>query len=548
MVAHSPPPGPSAVPPGVGTPRDADPPLATVVPSDEAVAPPGPVTAAPVTAEAATRRRWTARFGSPPRRPLLQGLVGGVLMLIGGLGSGGVLITDPLLSDGPLGFWRYGHGHDLANALVYVGLGLQAWAWIMLGREVLANRVGGRAVLSTAVVWLIPMLVTPPLFTRDPYSYLAQGALPLAGFDPYAVGPEALTGPLADNVHFFWTSTPAPYGPVFIMLAKGIAALAGENMILGVILIRLAVLPGLVLLVAALPGLVKHLGGRIPVAMWLTVASPMFVVHLVGGVHNDLLVVGLVAAGSLLVLEKRPVAGIAVVTLAMAVKATAGLVLPFLVLVWAARLTGPRWKRIGKAAAAGVGVSVSVFAACSLIAGVGLGWLPALYAPSMIVNWLSWPTGVGLVVHWLVSLVADVSYTGFIAVTRALGAIVLVVFAWRQWLASRDGQPDALRRAGLVLLAAAVLAPATLPWYFSWCLALLAMVRWTPRALAAAAFASIFLIMVAYPSGELAMYNWGYLALAAGARCSPRSSLLRPDPLGLRGTPARAYALHAPRV
>ena len=105
------------------------------------------------------------------------------------------------------------------------------------------------------------------------------------------------------------------------MLAKGIAAVAGDNMILGVMLMRLAVLPGLVLLVAALPGLARRLGGRIPVALWLAVASPMMVIHMVGGVHNDLLVVGLLAAGSLLVLERRPVAGIAVVTVAMAMKA-----------------------------------------------------------------------------------------------------------------------------------------------------------------------------------------------------------------------------------
>ncbi len=534
MVAHSPPSGPSAAPSGVGTPRDPDPPHAV------------PVAAGPESPGV----RWTARFGTPPRRPLIQGLVAGLLMMIGALGSGGVLVQDPLLSDGPFGFWRYGHGHDLANALVYLGVGLFAWAWIMLGREVLAKRVGGRAVLSTAVVWLLPMLVTPPLFTRDPYSYLAQGALPLAGYDPYVVGPDVLSGPLADNVHFFWAGTPAPYGPVFIMLAKGIAALAGENMILGVILMRLAVLPGLVLLVAALPGLVRHLGGSVPVALWLTVASPMFVIHLVGGVHNDLLLVGLVAAGSLLVLEKRPVAGIAVVTFAMAVKATAGLVLPFLVLVWAARLTGPRWKRIAKAAAAGIGVSVLVFAACSLVAGVGLGWLPALYAPSMIVNWLSWPTGAGLIVHWAVSLLADVSYTGFIAVTRALGAIILVVFSYRQWMASRDGQPDALRRAGLVLLAAAVLSPATLPWYFSRCLALLVMVPWSRLGLAVAAFGSLFLIMVSYPSGEFALYNWGYIALAAAGSLLAAASLLHPDPLRLRSRPppAQPYPLHAPRV
>ncbi len=76
----------------------------------------------------------------------------------------------------------------------------------------------------TALAWIAPLLVSPPLFTRDPFSYLAQGALPLAGFDPYAVGPDAMGGVFTDNVHYFWQDTPAPYGPLFILLAKGVVS------------------------------------------------------------------------------------------------------------------------------------------------------------------------------------------------------------------------------------------------------------------------------------------------------------------------------------
>ena len=74
-----------------------------------------------------------------------------------------------------------------------------------------------------------PAAGSPPLFTRDLFSYLAQGALPLAGFDPYAVGPDAMGGVFTDNVHYFWQDTPAPYGPLFILLAKGVASLVGDE-------------------------------------------------------------------------------------------------------------------------------------------------------------------------------------------------------------------------------------------------------------------------------------------------------------------------------
>ena len=92
----------------------------------------------------------TARFGNPPRRPLLIGLLGSLMLLVGGFGAGGVLVRDPLMTNSVIGFWRYGHGHDIAAFLMYGGVGLLLWAWIMLGRDVLAHRVGGRAVLTNA--------------------------------------------------------------------------------------------------------------------------------------------------------------------------------------------------------------------------------------------------------------------------------------------------------------------------------------------------------------------------------------------------------------
>jgi alpha-1,6-mannosyltransferase len=494
---------------------------------------------APVAVAAPVRRGLWWFLGSPARKPLLLGLAGSVVLLIGGLGAGGVLEHDPLLGRTPLEALRFGHGYNIAVTISYLGLALLVWGWVLLGRDVLAKRAGGRAVLSTAVVWTLPMIITPPLFTRDPYSYLAYGTLPLHGFDPYTYGPDMLTGPIQQNVHWFWQDTPAPYGPLFIAVAKAVASVTGGNMILGVIAIRLVLLVGLVLLVAALPGLVRHLGGRVSVALWLAVANPVTVVHLVGGPHNDLLTVGLLSAGTLTVLNRKHAAGIALVTLAAAVKATAAIALPFLVLVWAARMAGgSRNSRIAKATAAGVSVFVATFAVCSVVAGVGLGWLPALNAPSNIVNWLSLPTGVGqfvyTVANWLFSGLPE---TPFITVTRVLGVLLFLAIGVKQWLAARDGGPDgadAVRRAGVVLLLFPLLSPATLPWYFSWGMALLAAVTWSTRGMAVTIFVSIFLIVAAFPDGEVSLYAFGYLALTLAGALVAAISLRKPDPLGIR--------------
>src|ERR1044072_8650955 len=73
-----------------------------------------------------------ARLGSPQRTPLLLGLLGSALMALGSFGGGGVLVEDPVLTEAALGAWRYGHGHDLAVALVSAGLLGMAYAWVRL--------------------------------------------------------------------------------------------------------------------------------------------------------------------------------------------------------------------------------------------------------------------------------------------------------------------------------------------------------------------------------------------------------------------------------
>lgn len=474
------------------------------------------------------------RLGRPPVRTLALGVTGSVLMLVGGFGSGGTLLRDPILGNSAVSFWRYGHGSQLAGMLVYAGLILIVWAWVRLGRDVLARRVTGRGVLVTALAWIVPLLVSPPLFTRDPFSYLAQGALPLAGFDPYAVGPDAMGGVFTDNVHFFWQDTPAPYGPLFILLAKGVVALVGSNPIAGVLVMRAMLGIGLVLLLVALPPLTRRLGGRPEVALWVAVANPVMVVHMIGGGHNDLLVVGMLPCAALLALRGRHLSGITVATLAMAVKASAGIVLPFLVLIWAATLTGPFWKRLLRAALPSIATFGVVFAACSVAAGVDLGWLPALSAPSMIVNWLSLPTAAGQLTHTISQMFGTLPEEPFVDVARMIGGALLVGLLVRYWWTARDGGPTAVRNAAIVLALAAVLSPATLPWYLSWGFCLLAMCAWSARGLQWMIVGSVWLMVAYYPTGETALYNWGFLAVALAGAVLAAVSLLRPDPLRLR--------------
>ncbi|MGH3773272.1 MAG: polyprenol phosphomannose-dependent alpha 1,6 mannosyltransferase MptB [Pseudonocardiaceae bacterium] len=472
---------------------------------------------------------------------VLLGLAGSVLLATMAIGAGGILVTDPLITGGSLSWIRYGHGHDLATVALYLGVGMLVWAWVRLGRDVLSGATTMRRVQVASAVWTAPVLVSPPLFTRDVYSYLAQGALAARGLDPYQVGPAKLPlGAVADNVHYVWQTTPAPYGPLFILIAKTMHRLTGEDLILGVIGLRLVLLSGLALLIITLPGLADQLGGDRAVTLWLVTANPMTVVHLVGGPHNDLLMIGLLAAGTLLVLTRRHAAGIILVTAAMAVKASAGIALPFLVWIWAARLPGCQGARLLRAGAGSVAVFGAVFTGITVVSGVGLGWIPALHAPSLIVNWMSLPTAAGQLAHALAAPFGHVGDRSFIMVSRLLGSgVFLALLAWQWWLA-RDGGPPAVRRAALALLWAAALAPATLPWYFTWALALGAALAWPRRSLAWAVAGSTWLVLCSYPTGEDALTSWPYQIAMVAVSLVAATALLRRDPLGLRG---RAHLL-----
>lgn len=131
--------------------------------------------------------------------------------------------------------------------------------------------------------------------------------------------------------------------------------------------------------------------------------NPLVLIHLMGGVHNEMLMVGLMAAGIALTFGGRHVAGTALITVAIAVKATAGIALPFLVWVWARDLRDRRGYRSARAllaaAAASLLVFAVVFAILSAVAGVGLGWLTALAGSVKIINWLTVPTAAANLIH-----------------------------------------------------------------------------------------------------------------------------------------------------
>jgi alpha-1,6-mannosyltransferase len=484
---------------------------------------------------------WLGLLRRIPRRILWPGVAGATMLTVGGLGAGAIVRRDPLLSGTVLNAIRYGHGHDLAFMVLFAGLGLMVLSWVRLGRMVLTGEAGGRVVALATAVWTAPLIIAPPLYSRDVYSYLAQGAVALRGFDPYQEGASVLDLPLRGNVAGLWQETPSPYGPVFLLLGKVTVFLTGDNVIVGAIVMRLAVLAGLALLVWAIPRLCKHLGGRTNIALWLTVANPLVLALGVGGVHNDILMVGLMAVGVVFVLDRKHARGFAFIALATAVKATAFLVAPFLVWVWAARLTGSARHRFLVAAGTGGAVFVLAFSAATVLAGVDLGWIGVLKSQTPLLTWLSLPCMAAEILFYSIGThVPGWTREGFLGFFRAAGLVALAAFLVRQWWLAREGGVDAVKRATIALLGACLLAPSTLPWYFTWGLALAAAFAWKKQGVAVLAGISVWMVLITLPDGTIVWrwtYDamnpwvwWPYLAATAAVGVWVARSLLQPQP------------------
>ena len=464
-------------------------------------------------------------------RPALLGCLGALLITAGGLGAGSTRLHDPLLESLHLSWLRFGHGLVLSSVTLWAGVAMMLIAWIWLGRWVIDGRATEFQMIATTGFWLAPLLLSVPVFSRDTYSYLAQGALLRDGFDPYLVAPVENPNPLLDNVSPIWTITTAPYGPAFILVAKFVTMLVGNHVVTGTMLLRLCMLPGLALLIWAAPRVARHVGASGAAALWICVLNPLMIIHLMGGVHNEMLMVGLMMAGIALTLERHPVGGTTLVAIGVAVKATAGLALPFLVWVWMRQLRqrhrfGPV-RAFATAAAASVLIFVAVFAVLSALAGVGLGWLTALAGSVKIINWLTVPTAAANLINVFGGLFGGVNFYAVLEVTRIVGIVIIAVSLPLLWWRFRHDDREALLGITWVMIVVVLFVPAALPWYYTWPLAVMSALAQSQRAIAAIAGFSTWIMVIFKPDGSHGMYSWLHVLLATACAIAAAYALSR---------------------
>ncbi|MER5268082.1 polyprenol phosphomannose-dependent alpha 1,6 mannosyltransferase MptB [Actinosynnema sp. NPDC002837] len=466
-----------------------------------------------------------APLDAPERRQLdvirRWGTVGALLLAVGSLGSGAAPIFSPLPGTPLLGLFP--RMPSASMAVAWTGIFLIVSAWLWLGRFARPGRprlVSRSQLDRTLLMWITPLVFVLPMFSRDVYSYLAQSQIAANGQDPYELGPATALGvehDLTKNVPNIWRETPAPYGPLFLAAGRVISMVTGDSVLPGIFLHRLLGLLGLAMIVWALPRLARRFGVPPVSALWLGAANPLVLFHLVVGVHNEGLAIGLMLVGLELALRKMPlvpgapmtreellwiVLGATMITLGAAVKIPAALALGFLgVLI--ARRWGGRFSDLVRAALLLLVISGVVMVGTCVGTGLGFGWVETLNVAGTVKSWMSPPTAMGFMGGGLGLLLGLGNHTESVIVlmrivTQAVSVVIVATLLWKAF----RGRIKAVNGLGAGLGAVLVLGPVLQPWYVLWAALPLATAVLARRFRVFATTASAVIAVILPPTGS----------------------------------------------
>lgn len=416
------------------------------------------------------RRNREPRFVQrSPLRTVIMGTIGSVLLMFGSFGIGWLAPISSLRLHPWIISLRYTDG-AVVMCIIVTSIGAMALTreWMRLSQKVdWASKSAKKWVTAAIISWSVPLMAAIPLFSRDVYSYFAQGRVYQSGLNPYESGVSSVNNFLQNGADQLWSQSPPPYGPVFLWIEGVVVGVAGDSPDVGFYLFRLVALIGVGLIAYFLPKLATLHGVNPTRACWLCLANPMFLVHFVVSAHNDALMIGLMMAAVYVAARWRNTAGglggITLTTLAVAVKPIALLILPFVGLLWAGR--GASWPRRFLFWFLTAGVALLELWLMGLANGFGFDWVGALtttggvwiwYAPVGLAGFLIrlWGDSLGLPGGDLQSLVQKVGQ-----MAGVLGAAVLAFLGRDEKL---------IRRLTIALTLVVILNPMIQAWYVVW--------------------------------------------------------------------------------
>lgn len=468
------------------------------------------------------------------RRPTRVGAV-----LLGLIGSSLVSLGSCSTTFARSGHWGWepvdaiGRHVDRSNGgwLIMLGSTVLVISWWLLRPSSVPGRISSMWILA---VWAAPLFLAPPVLSADAFVYADAGWILHVGGDVDDVPIASQGGPFAPAVDAFWVGKRTAYPPLAVVAGQAAAAGAGFDPYWGVVAQRFLAVAALLV---AFP-LLRRLGRRLGVdpgwTVWFGCLNPYVVLHLVGGGHNDALMIAvLLVSASMSTWTWRRTAmswiGLpALIGLAMAFKPQ-GVVLLLPVAVWQLVLMStplrPTAAQVLRRVPVGLAVSAAVLAGVSVALHRDGTWVHQLLdngsspslSPALVAAEAAGrlATAAGWSVSW-----AEQWGTATVAVAGLLVCGWLVVTRWRRpltvaaWCALTLAASTSILAPwhltlGMVLLSACYVPErisrvlvGTLVGYLVASIAVTAMGWSGPRVLALGLLAGIAISVLPLPRGD----------------------------------------------
>ncbi|MDQ6807273.1 MAG: DUF2029 domain-containing protein [Actinomycetota bacterium] len=382
----------------------------------------------------------------------------------------------PVWLSGPL---RGLFGHLISSPRT-LGYGFSAVLVIMTiayGIALASVRMLSTRTIVIAVVALhAVLLLSAPLQLTDLFNYLGYARLgALHHLNPYTY---VIANERHDPVYALttWYNLRSPYGPAFTLLTYPLALLP---LSVAYWLLKVATVLASLGFIALVARCARQLCRDPRFAVLFVAANPIFLIYELGGFHNDVFMLIPAMAAISLLLDGRDRWSGAALTLAIAVKFTAVLLLPFLLL--AARPARRRVQLLVGVAAAAVPL-----AAASILA-FGLT-IPNLSDQSSLLTNFSVPNLLGLL------LGQGGGTPTLVRLTLVAVVLIIAVLIWRRG--------DWLTGSGWSTLALVGSLSWLVPWYIVWVLPLAALGTSIRLRRATVAF-TVFLVLSFVPATSL---------------------------------------------
>jgi hypothetical protein len=339
--------------------------------------------------------------------------------------------------------------------LVHLALhpGATVAAWLFVGMvacyavvAACGPRVPDRAGLVVIAVLLGLYSVVPPQHAHDVFAYVAYARMgALHGVNPYLHGPGTIPhDPVTGYYDPAWRTLPTKYGPLFTLGSYAVVPLGVMGAAWALKLVTALAAVALLALVAAAAGRLRQDRGS---AVRFVGLNPLLLAYAVGNAHNDVLMAAALVAGVALLAAGRDGLGAAAGVISAALKPSALLALPFLVLGAAGRA-----RALAGAAAATL--------ACAAVGAAAFG------VPTKLLGTLAGHENASGR-HSVPGLLGVHAPAAQLAAFAA-AYVAPLALAWRRRLSAAEA-------AGWAMAAALALSTVVYSWYIAWIVPLAAL-------------------------------------------------------------------------